>query len=332
MRRLPPEAAAVLDHGTLCHVVADGGRWPHLTPVVYAMHASRMWLTTSRRSVKARAWKRRPEVAGMVRAGDHAVSFAGTVRLHDGLDLSTWVPSAASLPTLALAAAAFTRKNARFFAGYAVDARRVPLAWTPPGRVFVEVRIDALALLDDWGGEPRTWGGFGDRVRSHGEFRQRRSSAGPFDALPPEVGERLGSGGPAVLAVRGADGPVVLPGLFAQERGVLYGAVDARSLALARAGPDAPAALTVDRASRWRARDMTGALVQGTGGVHVLDCLRLGRREAERIVERAGALPEGMALVRLGAERLVWWRGWSSGTVDLRRRGRPARRAHRAKG
>jgi hypothetical protein len=125
---------------------------------------------------------------------------------------------------------------------------------------------------------------------------------------------------------------VVLPALFAEERGVVYGAVDAGSLALAGAGPDAPAALTIDRASRWRARDMTGALVQGTGEVHVLDRLRRGRREAERIVERAGALPEGMALVRLRAERLVWWRGWSSGTVDPRRRGRPAIRGHRAKG
>ena len=46
----------------------------------------------------------------------------------------------------------------------------------------------------------------------------------------------------------------------------------------------------MDRASRWRAREMTGAMLRGTGSV------------------AAGE-------VSLTPERIVWWRGWDSGTV-----------------
>ncbi len=316
-RRLPPEVGAILDHGAFCYVAVGTPRGPHVTPVVYAMHASRMWLTTARRTVKARVWRDRTRTAGMVRGGDRAVSFVGSVRLHDGLDPTTWIPSAASLPTISLAAAAFTRRNARFFAGYAVDARRVPLSWTPPGRVFAEVRVEAAAILEDWGVEPRIWGQFGERVHSHGSFRAGRSKSGPLAAIPAEVAERVGRVGQSVLALEGADGPVVLPSLHVESNGVMYAAVDARALALSGGGPDAPVGLTVDHASRWRASAMTGALVQGIGEVHVLSRLRSGRAAAERLVERAGALPDGMALVRVRPRRVVWWRGWASGTVRL---------------
>ena len=315
--RLPPEVGAILDHGAFCYAAVGTPRGPHVTPVVYAMHASRMWLTTARRTVKARVWKDRPRTAGMVRAGDHAVSFVGSVRLHDGLDPTTWIPSATFLPTISLAAAAFTRRNARFFAGYAVDARRVPLSWTPPGRVFAEIQVEAAAILEDWGAEPRIWGQFGERVHSHSSFRAVRAKSGPLAAVPAEVAERIGRGGLAVLAIDGGDWPVVLPALSVEANGVMYAAVDARALALAGAGPDAPVGLTVDHASRWRASAMTGALVQGTGEIHVLSRLRSGRAAAERLVERAGALPEGMALVRVRPRRVVWWRGWASGTVRL---------------
>jgi nitroimidazol reductase NimA-like FMN-containing flavoprotein (pyridoxamine 5'-phosphate oxidase superfamily) len=322
IRPLPPEVDAVLDHGSLCYLAVGTRLGPHVTPVVYAMLASRIWVTTARRTVKAGVWRVRPRASGLVRAGDHAVSFTGIVRLHDALDPTTWLPSALSLPTIALAAAEFTRRNARFFAGYAVDARRVPLSWTPPGRVFAEIAVEAAALLEDWGEAPKVWGRMGETVHSHGSFRPGRAARSPLDLVPDDVSDQVDRGGQAVLAVDGADGPVVLPVLFVEDRGILYAAVEARSLELAEAGPDAAVGLTVDRASRWRASAMTGVLVRGTGSIHVLSRLRSGRAAAERLVERAGALPEGMALVRVRPRRLVWWRGWASGTVVLDPHGR----------
>src|SRR5207247_6018863 len=122
-------------------------------------HGSSLWITTSRSSVKARTWRRNDRVGGLVRDGDRAVSFAGRVVTYDLLEPESWPRSVLHAPGLTRAATAFTTKNARFFAGYAVDAYRVPLAWTPPGRVFAEIGLDRLVVLDR-NGIRRTWGRF----------------------------------------------------------------------------------------------------------------------------------------------------------------------------
>src|SRR6266498_3972190 len=84
----------------------------------------------------------------MIWVGGEVVTFRGRVRTYDALDLLSWLSAAVAGPRLVRAATRFSLKNARFFAGYAVNARRVPLAWTPPGRVFVGVEVKAGALLD----------------------------------------------------------------------------------------------------------------------------------------------------------------------------------------
>jgi hypothetical protein len=97
------------------------------------------------------------------------------------------------------------------------------------------------------------------------------------------------------------------------EPAALYAAMPDETLALAGAGPDAPVALTVDQASEWRARDMAGAMVQGAASFHVLDALGSGAKTARSI---ATALHPGAgALARITPERLVWWKGWSSGSA-----------------
>ena len=72
-------------------------------------------------------------------------------------------------------------------------------------------------------------------------------------------------------------------------------------------------ALTVDRASAWRARDMVGAMIQGTGACYLADELGSGAKSARAIAE--GLHPSADALVRIVPERLVWWNGWSSGSA-----------------
>jgi hypothetical protein len=62
---------------------------------------------------------------------------------------------------------------------------------------------------------------------------------------------------------------------------------------------------------------MVGAMVRGQGEIAVVEQLTSGTRSAEAIIASAGLEREGAALVRVRPERLVWWRGWSSGTVTL---------------
>jgi hypothetical protein len=312
----PQDVLRVLEEGTFCFVAAPTPRGPHVTPLVFATSSGRVWLTTSRRSVKARAWGREPVAAGLVRAGDRAALFSGRVRIHDALDPATWIPSVLHAPRLAAAAIRFSRKNARFFAGYAVDARRVPLAWTPPGRVFVELELRRTALLEG-GAVVDLWGRWPRAAASRPAFRVGRGRD-PLAGLPPEVAARVGREGEGALALVGAGGPLILPATWAAGEGGFEAALPEPVLSLAAAPAEGRGALAVDRASWWRAREMVGFTAQGRASVYLPAHLSSGAGSARARLEALGG-GEGWALVRLVPDRVAWWRGWSSGTVDRAR-------------
>ncbi len=305
--RLPRAGREVLERGTLCYLAVRTTLGPHLTPVVYALDGGRLWLTTSRTSVKTRALRRDRGVAGLIRAGDEALTFHGRARTYDALDPLSWPSAAVAGPRLVRAATRFTLKNARFFAGYAVDARRVPLAWTPPGRIFVGIEVTAGALLDlvegtvtaDWGEWDREDEIIQSRLSSSHDNPHR-----PLDLrVPRSVRSVVGKKGDGVLALSHRSPTVVpvrwrrvaregtyearLPQAFLE----LAGAAD-RGRTRARA-----VALTVDRIASWRAAEMAGMLLQG---------------EAE--IDSSSELDN--ALVRVRPHRVVWWEGWSSGSVS----------------
>jgi len=302
----------VLDRGQFCSVATTTPRGPHCTPLVYVGSGARVWLTTSRRSVKANAWKRDPTMAGLVRDGDLAVTFTGTVRTYDALDRRTWGAAVAGATSIARATAAFSGKNARFFAGYAVDARQVPFAWTPPGRVFVGVDIERTALVDARGvqeGRGR-WGGV---AGSASGFR-RTKGPDPFAEVPGEVGERLGREGEGALAVAGERGPVVLPVRWRADTTSLYAALPKDILALAGVGAEAAVALTVDVPSVWRARDMVGAMFQGRATFAVEGEVASGATSLRSLA--SSIAPGASAVARVMPTRVVWWQGWTSGSAE----------------
>lgn len=314
MSFLSTAVQSVFEQGPFCAVAAPTPDGPHCTPLVFAYSGGRIWLTTSRRSVKARTWVRDPTVAGLIRHGELAVTFTGTVKTYDALDRRTWAAAVAGATSIARATATFSRKNARFFAGYAFDARQVPFAWTPPGRVFVGIDLDRTALVDADGvqeGRGR-WGG---QTQSHGTFR-RTKAADPFAGLPGDVREGVGRQGDGALSVMGERGPVVVPVRWRAEADALYAALPAETLTLAGAGPLAPVALTVDQPSVWRARDMVGALLQGEGAFYVEGEVGSGAKSVRDLARSLA--PQADALVRIGLRRVVWWKGWASGSARLR--------------
>lgn len=306
----------VLGRSSFCHIATSTPRGPHVTPVVFSVAADRMWVTTSRGSVKARAWRRDPRVAGLVRAGTEEAVFTGTVTTYDLLDPESWGRSVHEGLIIALAAGRFVRKNARFFAGYAVDAGQVPLAWTPPGRVFAELLVERSAVVEA-GRVVGAWGVWGDDAPSLERFRAIRTGEGPLDRLPGDVRGELGTAGIGALALETPDGPVALPARWAVDGTGLYAVLSAKLLALAGADATPSVALQVDRPSRWRARDMVGAMVRGDGEIAITGRLASGDRSASRVAELGGIEPVGAAVVRIRPRSLVWWRGWSSGTVQV---------------
>lgn len=309
-----PSILRVLDEGTFCHVAASTPGGPHVTPMVFTAVDGSVWVTTSRGSAKARAWKRDPKVAGLVRLGAEAVAFTGSATMFDLLDPGTWTRSFVSSPALTRASVRFTRKNGRFFAGYAVDAHRVPLAWTPPGRVFVELRVERAALIDAEGVRERT-GEWGRDATSTDAFRAARAGSPAFARLPADVREGLGERGRGALALGTGAGVVVVPASWLLEGPSIYAVLPTEVVAIAGAPAEVPASLTIDLPSSWRASEMVGAMVRGTAAVAIVDRLSVGERSAVRIARAAGAEPGEAAVVTLRPRSLVWWRGWSSGTI-----------------
>jgi hypothetical protein len=311
----PAPVRAILSEGPFCYVATSARHGPHVTPMVFATAGDRVWVTTSRGSVKARAWRRDPRVGGFVRAGERAAIFTGIVATYDLLDPVSWGRSLREGRVIALAAARYTRKNARFFAGYAVDANHVPLAWTPPGRVFAELRIERSAVIEQ-DRVVSAWGPWGDTVAGIDRLRMPGTGAGPFDGVDPSLRDELGSAGTGALALETREGPVVLPAAWVLEGPGVYAVLRADLLAAADAR-SGPGALCIDRASSWRAREMVGAMVRGTAEIAVVALLTSGVRSAHRLAAAAGLEPADAAVARIAAERLVWWRGWDSGTVTF---------------
>ena len=296
-------ARDVLERGVFAHLAVETSHGPHLTPVVFVLEGGRLWVTTSRRSVKARAWRRDPRVAGLVSADGVAVIFRGRARTYDALDPLSWPAAALGGPGLVKAATRFSLKNARFFAGYAVDARRVPLAWSPPGRVFVRIDLTAGHVLDP-AGPIDSWGEWPAGRLPRLTCAEPLPGARGLDLrAPASVRSAVGRRGRGALAMLGGGELSVLPADWTRvaRQGAYHASVPRASLALARPGARDLVALTVDRPSTWRAADMAGMLLQGRGEIF------LGAA--------APGLEAGPALIRLRPTRAVWWEGWRAGTV-----------------
>jgi hypothetical protein len=325
---LPALARRAFDDGVLCYLAVRTSHGPHLTPVVYAEDGGRLWVTTSRTSVKARAWRRDPEIAGLVRSGDVFVSFRGRVRTYDALDPLTWPGAAIAAPRLVQAATRFSLKNARFFAGYAVDARRVPFAWTPPGRLFASID-PSPGWVNEGGDAPiRTWGEWKEgRPAFRSSFRPLSPSVALDRRVPADVRALVGVSGHGQIAVDSEAGLTVLPTVWSRvtAEGSYHAVV--RQEAVLRAGftDKVPVAMTVDRSSAWRAADMAGLLLQGPAAAFSPLAIRRGRRDVrahiERVLRQAGAEdrdPDDHVLIRLRPARVVWWRGWTTATATAR--------------
>jgi hypothetical protein len=299
---VPEEAVNVLDRGELAYLGVVTASGPHVTPMVYVLEGGRLWVTTSRTSVKSRAWRRDGAVSGMVGTGDGWVSFRGRVRLFDALDPLSWPATVSAGPRLVKAAARFALKNGRFFAGYAADAGRVPLAWMPPGRVFAGILPAAGRVFGAEGEVVAAWGVWPTGSRYHRSYSELPASRGLDLRVPADIRKAVGATGSGALALSGHGGLTVLPARWRRDpgRGAYEATLARPALELAGAGPKSRAALTVDRASRWRASAMTGMLLQGTAELF--------------------SLQETDGLVRIRPDRVVWWRGWSSGSAA---RGRP---------
>lgn len=310
MTSLSRAARTILNEGTLCYLGAPSAVGPHVTPVVFVLDGGRVWGTTGRGTTKVKLWRRDAIAGGLVGHGDRWLSFRGPVTLYDALDPSTWGASLRRGPRVASASARFSLKNARFFAGYARDVTRVPLAWTPPARVIFSIDVAAGAVLADDLVVER-WGSWADDAAGLRAFRP--AAARPHaESLPDDARDLLREPGEGTIGIASDLGPVILPATWRGTSDTYYARVPASVLAMAGPQRDTPVSLVVDRASAWRAANMRGVLLRGPSSVYLADEMTSGRGELEK---HAGDLASGDAVIRIRPSSAVWWSGWASGTV-----------------
>ena len=304
------EARRILNEGTLCYLAAPSPAGPHVTPVVFVLDGGRLWGTTGRGTTKAKLWRREPVAGGLVGWRGRWLSFRGPVTLYDALDPGTWPASLRRGPRVASASVRFSLKNARFFAGYARDVTRIPLAWTPPGRVIFSIDVASGAVLDQEGVLER-WGAWESGVEAKKSYRHAGRGIRLAD-LPSEMRGLLADPTAGTVGIPSDAGPVVLPARRIVGEDEVLASLPEAHLALAGAGGEGPGSLVVDRASAWRAAKMRGVLLRGPASAYLPRELASGRSALESAV---GDLSDDDAVLRVRPRTAVWWSGWASGTV-----------------
>ena len=179
---VPAPVRRILEEGAFCHVASLTPYGPHVTPMVFASAAGRVWVTTSRGSVKARAWRRDPRVAGLVRSGDRAAAFTGTVTTYDLLDTDTWGRSLAGSRARARGGPLHAEERQvlrRLRGGRAPGPARVDAAGA-------RVRRDPARTLGDrgLGTTDERVGDWGDTLEGVERFRASNAGASPLAGLP----------------------------------------------------------------------------------------------------------------------------------------------------
>ena len=230
--------------GRFCAVAAMTPRGPHCTPLVFAFSGGRLWLTTSRRSVKARAWRtdpvdggpratRRPR--GHVHRAVHTYDAAGSPdmgrrRRRRAVDRARPARSARRTPGSSPATRS-TRGRSRS------RGPRPAVSSSASTRAHRAARGGGVA-----GGQGTM--GRGRRVRTP-TFRARQAGCDPLAPLPVDD-RRARSAARARARSRwsGERGRWCCRCGGAPTSAALYAALPEESLSLADAGPDAPVALT----------------------------------------------------------------------------------------
>ena len=274
-------------------------RWgPHVTLQAGALHLGRHYTTTSRRSVKAQAARRRARASATRLRGDELRVVAGPMRCYDA---SRPVALAAHLlidPLGGVAAPGgvvrIAGSNLAQVLGYLEAGREVPAGWLPWDRVVLAITgLDTLVLRN--GVVVAAGGGWSSQVRRAVGAPARRRATAPVtvpDGVPGPAARLAGADGPCWVGISTPRGPVALPASWRADAGV---AVVAPGLLDAVGAPgDGPACVTIDDSSQRRPDRKLGVMLRGDATVT--------------------ADGTGASLVTLDVARVTWWRGFGSGT------------------
>ena len=275
----------VLDSADIAFLGVEGRDGPHVTPVAFRVSSGRIWLVTSRNSIKARKAGAGSPVGILVRSGQRSVVMQGSGAVLDPLRmwrLEHLLERAYAGPALL----EYLTAN-RTRVGDYLDGGLSALAdLDPTKRVLIAVSPERLVALS--GEHIVSDYGFGEALG-----RPRRTPADDettfeLPDVPPEVETLAEQETPAALAWVTDHGPLVLPARWDPERGVIH--APARLL---EGLDEAPAALCLE-GSGDGLDEQRGVLIRGHG--------------------RVAAVEGGLAEVVIDAAKTTAWQGASTVT------------------
>lgn len=267
-------------------MLAIGAHRPLVNPAAFHYAAGSVWMTTSRRAVKAQVLRRSPEAAFLVATGHESLLFQGHLESYDPRSLTGPVRALLGGPNLGLAVAGYVLRNAPFVGGYALDLRSMPDAWWPQNRVLLRLRVAWARTVSD----------------------SVPPAAGPAP-VPGVIGPALAQVAEAYACWAGSHAPSLAPAWWAPSGpGELAAWLPPRGLP----GPPAPAggAFVIEHHHPYRASRMTGVTLHG----RVEPVTEGQSRLAAAIEQRYGVRPAGGTLLRLAPDRVTCWRGFDVST------------------
>jgi hypothetical protein len=291
------EVAWLLARARVAYVAVETSSGPHVTPAAFAVSAGRLWLASSRGTVKVRAIRRRPVVSLLLREGDRTLVIAGAARVISPWGRDDIAALAGNVVGSARAAAAYALRNRGLLGGYLRDLVGLTPGAFPHDRVAVTVApqrglvLHGTTVIDRWG----RWAGNSPLHLRAGTAGLDRSVR--LDDLPAPALAALRDDAEPALGWLCPSGPVALPGQSLI--GTTSLEVSAQALRIVHAPARSRACVTVDRADGSRPSRFAGVILRGDG----------------RVAQRRSA----SARVALSADRVTWWAGFHSGTISAGR-------------
>ncbi|HEV3230484.1 MAG TPA: pyridoxamine 5'-phosphate oxidase family protein [Solirubrobacteraceae bacterium] len=244
------EALALTCDAQVAYVAVETATGPHVTPVLFATAAGRVWFVVDRRTLKARVIARRPDVGILVWSGDRAVVIAGQAMVLDPVRPTALKRAWPELVRAPLAASPYTLSNALELAGTARDAARFPGRLRPDTHVLVSVAARTTTVVPSPSVPSAAIGGPAELE---------------LVGVPAQLAARAQRPGPAVLGWPTGRGPLALPVAWDPDRTRARVAWP-RSRA-PRTGREVPVSLCFDASRGHGPSAKAGLMLRGPGRV-----------------------------------------------------------------
>jgi hypothetical protein len=277
---LDPRVLRTVARAPHAYVAIETASGPHVTPLLFAITATRLWFVMARTTLKVKVLRKRPAVGLVIDGGASALVVRGEAAVLDPLrprDLAAKLAEVARAP---LGSASYGLHNPLELMTFARDAARVP-GRAQPNLALVSVRPLAIEVVA--GRKP---------AEPQPDEEPLASWSERLEGVPGIAARLVPVPGPAVLAWLTPQGPVAVP---AQWDPASSTAADVAWPLLERAGApsEGKACLCLDGSHGKGPIAKYGVLLRGTG--------------------RGGE--DGRAAI--APDRVTWWDGFDTGTAAV---------------